>query len=249
MATDGIKLDKNIPIPLYYQLKQMIIHMITSNQLKEGDSIQTEAEFSSELGISRPTIRQALSELVNEGYLYRLKGKGTFVSKPKIDERFLQKLDSFNNEMRQKGLTPTTKVIDFKVISGNARVNKILNIPNEEELIYLCRLRFADEEPIVFLETYLHHKNYPDLIKEDFAHDSLYRVLEEKYDKKILRASRVIETVNASKEDAKLMNINKNDALFLVKTIAFDQSGIPSEYSEARYRGDRNQFSIELIRG
>lgn len=79
----NFKLDKNIPIPLYYQLKQQIIREITNNRLKPGDSIPTEEEFSRALNISRPTIRQALGELVNEGYIYRLKGKGTFVSPPK----------------------------------------------------------------------------------------------------------------------------------------------------------------------
>jgi GntR family transcriptional regulator len=242
------KLNKNIPVPLYYQLKQILVNEITSNRLAVGDSIPTEAELSSEFNISRPTIRQALSELVSDGYLYRLKGKGTFVSKPKIDERFFQKLGSFNDEMVQKGLKPSTKVLALKVIPGIGRINSIFRIPLDGELIYLYRLRFADDEPIVLLETYLPYKNHAEIIKVDFTSNLLYRVLEEKYGEKIVKASRKIEAVNVNNEDSKILGIKKNDAILLVKTTAFDQNGIPTEYSEARYRGDRNEFSIELIR-
>jgi len=248
MEHHSYKINKDIPVPLYYQLKQVILNDIKQNVLKVGSSIPTEAEFCNMLNITRPTVRQALSELVNEGYLYRLKGKGTFVSKPKIDARFFQKLDSFNNEMTQKGLKPSTQVIDFKVIPGIKKINSIFDMPEEEELIYLYRLRFADEEPIVFLETYLPYSQYHEMMDEDFSSTSLYSAIEEKYDRKIARATRKIESVNASKENAQLLNIKKNDAIFFVKTTAYDQNDIVVEYSEARYRGDRNQFSIDLAR-
>ncbi|NLX70494.1 MAG: GntR family transcriptional regulator [Clostridiales bacterium] len=244
----NFKLDKNIPIPLYYQLKQQIIREITNNRLKPGDSIPTEEEFSRALNISRPTIRQALGELVNEGYIYRLKGKGTFVSPPKIDELFFQKLESFNDEMIKKGLKPSTRVLDLNVIPGIARINEMLNIPLEEKLVYLFRLRFANDEPIVYVETYLPYKDCPGIIEEDFTRGSLYRILEEKYNKRIVRATRKIEAVNASKEDAKLLGIKNNDAILFVRTVAYDWYGTPTEYSEARYRGDRNQFSVDLVR-
>ncbi len=243
------KLDKNIPVPLYYQLKKLLIDEITNNRLKLGDSIPTEAEFSEYLGISRPTIRQALSELVSEGYLQRLKGKGTFVSKPKIDERFFQHLQSFNNEMQQKGLNPSTQVLDLKVIKGIAGICEKLNIDVEDELVYLRRVRYADEEPVVYLETYLPYKYCKGIVEEDFVHNSLYSLMEEKYNIKIFKVVRKIEAVNADEQVAKLLHIKKNQALCLVKTTAYTEENIPSEYSIARYRGDRNQFSVELYRG
>lgn len=245
---EEFKLDKNIPVPLYYQLKQHIINEIQNKHLRIGDCIPTEAEFSSMLNISRPTIRQALSELVTEGYLHRLKGKGTFVSRPKIDERFFQQLQSFNHEMLQKGLKPSTKVLDLKVVGGIGGINEELDIKPDEDLIYLGRLRFADDEPIVFLETYLPYKFCQGLVNEDFVNNSLYTILEDKYNKKVVRVSRKIEAVNASNTDSKMLNIKKNQAVCLVKTIAFSDDNVPVEYSIARYRGDRNQFSVELFR-
>ena len=244
----NIELDKNIPVPLYYQLKQCIIGEIQNGNLKVGDSIPTEAEFSEKLGISRPTIRQALSELVAEGYLHRMKGKGTFISKPKIDERFFQQLQSFNQEMLNKGLNPSTEVLDFKIIAGIAAINQRLKIGASEELIYLRRLRYADGEPVVYLETYLPCKYFGRILNEDLVNHSLYHVLEEKFNKKVVRVIRQIEATNAGNEEARLLKMKKNQAVCLVKTVAYTQDDIPVEYSVARYRGDRNQFSVELIR-
>lgn len=86
------ELNKDIPVPLYYQLKQIILSKLMAGELKIDECLPTEIEFVHTLGISRSTVRQAFNDLVNEGYLYREKGKGTFISKPKIDEGFLQKL-------------------------------------------------------------------------------------------------------------------------------------------------------------
>lgn len=242
------ELNKDIPVPLYYQLKQIILAKLMAGELKVDECLPTEIDFVHTLGISRSTVRQAFNDLVNEGYLYREKGKGTFISKPKIDEGFLQKLDSFNREMVQKGLKPSTKIMDAKVIPGIANVNRSLNIPENEELFYLCRLRYANEEPVVYLETYLPYEEHKELLHEDFATQSLYAVLEEKYNKRIVRAVRKIEAVNANAQEAKLLNIKANAAVCLVKTTAYLSDNTPIEYSVARYRGDRNQFTVELSR-
>jgi len=242
------EIEKNVPVPLYYQLKQLILKEINEGNPKVGDSLPTESEISKVLKISRPTIRQALNELVTEGYIYRQKGKGTFVSKPKIDEAFFQKLESFNEEMIKKGLKPSTKVMSFKVIKGIASVNNKLRVSEEEKLIYLARLRFANDEPIVYVETYIPYSYCPLLIHEDLSVNSLYSLLEEKFGKKVVRASRKIEAVNSNSMEAKLLNMKKGQAICLVKTLAYTDDELPIEYSVARSRGDSNEFSIELIR-
>jgi GntR family transcriptional regulator len=245
---DDYKLNKDIPIPLYYQLKQIITDKINTGIFKIDECIPTEMDFNNCLGISRSTIRQALNELVSEGYLHREKGRGTFVSRPKIEEGFFQKLDSFNRDMLQKGLKPSTEVLELRVIAGIANINRNLKLHPDERLVHLCRLRYANGEPIVYLETYLPYKNHEELLKEDFTGKSLYSVLEEKYNKRIERAARKIEAVNANAHEVKLLNTNKNAAICLVKTTAFLSDGTPVEYSVAHYRGDRNQFTVELIR-
>jgi GntR family transcriptional regulator len=242
------KIDKDTPVPLYYQIKQLILTAIHEGQFKGGDMIPTELEFCEQCGVSRPTIRQALSELVAEGYLYRLKGKGTFIAMPKIDARFLNKLQSFNQEMQQKGLHPSTKVLSIESINGRNPINEKLNIAPTQKLIYLERVRYADGEPIVYLETYLPLNPFKDLLQEDFIHNSLYSLLMDHYNINVIRVLREIEAVNATQREASLLNISKSKALCLVKTVAYTDRSMPVEFSVARYRGDRNKFSVELQR-
>ncbi|MDL2323655.1 GntR family transcriptional regulator [Ruminococcaceae bacterium OttesenSCG-928-A16] len=241
-------IDKAVPVPLYYQIKQSILAAIQEGQLKGGDMLPTELDFCVNCGISRPTIRQALSELVTEGYLYRLKGKGTFVAQPKIDARFLNKLQSFNQEMTQKGLVPSTQVLSVQTIEGKSSINKLLNIPAGEKLLYLERVRYTDGEPIVYLETYLPNTLLGGLAQEDFTHKSLYSLLEEKYNLRVEKVQREIEAVNATTHVAGLLEISKGKAICLVTTVAYAGDMMPVEYSVARYRGDRNKFSVELYR-
>lgn len=239
---------KQTPVPLYFQLKAQILKQIKNGALQVGDLIPSETEFCEVLGISRPTVRQALSELVAEGYLTRQKGRGTFVTKPKIDGRFFQKLESFNREMLQKGLTPSTKVLELEARPATPQVCQKLNIPEGGKTIYLRRLRFADGEPLVLLETFVPYEPFAGLLQEDLERDSLYSLLEERYGACVTRVSREMEAVNATAAEARLLEIIRNQAICLVHTVAYTREGTPVEYSVARYRGDRNRFTIELYR-
>lgn len=240
--------NKEIPVPLYYQLKEQLLRRIENGTLRVGDLIPSEAEFCETLNISRPTVRQALNELVTEGHLNRQKGRGTFVTRPKVDGRFFQKLESFDKEMMQKGLTPSTQVLQFEVQQGSELVCRKLGLPTGSKVLYLQRLRFTDGEPLVFLDTYLPYSSFPRLLEEDFARYSLYAVLESQYGACVTRVSREMEAVNATVAEAKMLRIAKNQAVCMVGTVAYTREGVPVEYSVARYRGDRNRFSVELYR-
>lgn len=244
-----IKLDKSVPIPLYYQLKRQVLSMIEESVLQEGDMLPTENELCSLLDISRPTIRQAFSELVAEGYLSRYKGKGTFVSKPKVEERFFSKIESFNTEMIAKGMTPHTRVLLHEKLSGLHDANERLKIPFDAPLIHLSRLRSADNIPLVYVDTFLPYNQYSELINVDFSIVSLYDSLEKLCNVHVSRVIREIESVNARRKEAELLEIAQNKAISLVKTIGYsDNSPLPVEYSIARYRGDLNKFAVEIFR-
>ena len=241
-------IDKQAPIPLYYQLKQQILRHISEGTLQFGDLLPSEAEICEKLKISRPTVRQAMGDLTAEGYLTRQKGKGTFVARPKIQGGFFQKLQSFEEEMRQRGLVPSTRVLRLALIDGDSRSCDALGIPEGDRVILLERLRFANGEPIVWVETYLPYQRFPRLLAVDFERQSLYRELEHTYLVPVERVVREIEAVNATAREAELLEIQKNAALCFVKTIAYDYDGVPVEYSRAHYSGDRNRFSVELRR-
>ena len=245
----GIKLDKNTPVPLYYQLKSLVLAMITDSSLKEGDMLPPENELCELLDVSRPTIRQAFGELVSEGYLNRHKGRGTFVSKPKVDVRFLSKLETFNDEMLAKGMKPSTKLLKLEKIDGPTEANKRLLIPPDAPLVRVSRVRFADSVPLVYVETFLEYGKYGKLLEVDLAVNSLYESLERLCGVRVNRANREIESVNARKMEAELLQIARNKAVSLVKTVAYsDDFPDPVEFSIARYRGDFNKFSLVTYR-
>ena len=150
--------------------------------------------------------------------------------------------------MQQKGLIPSTEVLGLQRVFDCPEASEKLNLPLSAPLIHLKRLRKADNEPIVVLDTYLPYQLFEGLMGEDFIHNSLYPVLERRYNTVVERVHRQIEAVNATEKDAELLHIAVGAAVCLVKTTAFTIAGRPVEYSIARYRGDRNQFSIELYR-
>ena len=244
-----ISLDKNVPIPLYYQLKSQMLSLIEKGIVTEGDMIPPENEFCDMLSISRPTVRQAFNELVSEGYIHRFKGRGTFVAKRKVAAHFLSDLDTFNNEMLAKGLTPRTELLALKIRSDYPKANEHLNISPYSPLIYLNRRRFANNVPIVLVETYLSYEAYPKLLNVDLANKSFYESMEELYGVRIAHVKREIEAVNALKKEAELLEIATNKAVTLVKTFGYTD-GLPNpvEYSVAKYSGEMNKFHVELRR-
>lgn len=243
-----ISLDKTIPIPLYYQLKQQMLVMIEQGMLNENDMLPPENELCNSLDVSRPTIRQAFKELVDEGHLKRYKGRGTFVSKPKIEAHFLCKLESFNDEIRAKNMTPRTEVIALEKIDGPHEAEKHLKLPSGSSLIYLSRIRLADGVPLVYVETYIPYDAFSSLMDVDFNEKSLYSTLEDLYGVRIRHVRREIEAVNARRKEAALLDIAFNKAISLVKTIGSIDSERSIEYSVARYRGDMNIFNVEIYR-
>ena len=246
---DTISLDKNIPIPLYYQLKKQILSLIENSTFKEGELLPPENDLCRMLNVSRPTIRQAFSELVNEGYLNRYKGKGTFVSKPKVSDRFFSKLGTFHEEMVEKGYNPKTVVLQLVKIKGPHEANERLSIPLDAPLIYLSRLRSVDTVPLVYVETFLPYDDYKNLLDVDFTVDSLYDTLEKLYNRRVNRVRREFFAVNAHKKEAELLQAKRNSALILVKTVAYSSNVTnPVEFSIARYNGDLNKFNVELSR-
>ena len=246
---DSISLDKNIPIPLYYQLKKQILFLIDSSIIKEGEMLPPENELCRMLNVSRPTIRQAFAELVNEGYLNRYKGKGTFVSTPKVNDRFFSKLETFHDEMVEKGYNPNTLVIKLDKIKGPLEANERLSISLDAPLIYLSRVRSVDAVPLVYVETFLPYDEYKELMKVDFRVSSLYDSLEKMYNKRVNRVRREFVAVSAQKKEAELLQTTRNKALLLVKTVAYSGDALnPVEFSIARYRGDLNKFNVEVSR-
>ena len=155
MSFKNKEIDRDTPIPMYFQLKNIILDEIKNGRLKPGDLLPTELELGESFNLSRTTVRQAVIELVGEGYLYRIKGKGTFVAKPKLVQDFMRTIESYSEQMKRLKLTPGTKILKNEIVRANEDVAGALGIKEGDEVVLLRRLRFANDEPIVVLDTYL----------------------------------------------------------------------------------------------
>ncbi|MEN3185626.1 MAG: GntR family transcriptional regulator, partial [Atribacterota bacterium] len=168
-------------VPLYQQLKNILKGQILSGVFKPGDSIPPEAELCRTYGVSRITVRQAVKSLVEEGFLYRKQGKGTFVTSPKLRRR-LPKLYSFSEDIMELGLKPSSKLLEQAIIEADEELVELLRLPPSDHRVNkLVRVRMANDEPILIERTLIPVYLCPDLLKEDLEKGSLYTILREKY--------------------------------------------------------------------
>ncbi|WP_105614227.1 GntR family transcriptional regulator [Vallitalea okinawensis] len=239
-------IDKNTPIPLYYQLKQIILDDIKNGHLTPGDMIPAELELTKMFNLSRTTVRQAIIELVNEGHLYRIKGKGTFIAKPKIEQDFMTKIESFKEQMFRKGYTPSTKVLEKRILNATGDIAKNLVISEGDLTLKLKRLRYADSDPIVIVDTYLSANYCNHVYDYNLADVSLYDILSMKSETKIVRIQRTVEASVAGKYESDLLCIPEGFPIQIFHSIGYNTNNIPMEYSIAKYRGDMSKFKVTI---
>jgi len=242
-------IQKDSPLPLYFQLKELWRKEIESGHWQPGQRRPPEAELCQAFDISRSVVRQALRELEYQGLLYREQGKGTFVAQPKISESLMQDLSGFYEDMVAKGLTPVTRVLRQEVQPADKKIANYLQIEPGDKVIVIERLRSVDSEPINLVTTYLPYDICPDLIDEDLTTQSLYALLEKKHGLELSHGRRTIEAVAANQYEAQLLGVEEGAPLVLLDSVSYLRDGRPIEYFHAVHRGDRSRFEVEVVRG
>lgn len=241
-------LDRTVPIPLYYQLKNIITSEINAGSYQPGEAIPTEEELISHFNISRTTVRQAITELVQEGRLYRVKSKGTFVAENKINTDFISRLEPFNEQVSRLGKEPSTKVLDFRQGAAPANVAEALGLQPNDPIIFLQRLRYADDMPIVLVKTYLPMSLSGILKNCDFTKESLYHVMGNHGPAyKVHHIRRIVEAIQAPESIAQLLECQIDVPLLFFTSTGYTAENVPVEYSRAYYRGDCNKFEITIM--
>ncbi|WEV39745.1 GntR family transcriptional regulator [Lactobacillus sp. ESL0681] len=232
-------------LPKYKIIADDLLQKIQTGIYPLGTIIPAETELAQKYQVSRPTVRQAISNLVNQGYLERRRKRGTLVKKTKIEQEFTHLIESYSSEMSAKGMYPKTNLLYFKAEAAKAEVANSLHIKEAEPVFKLVRLRYANDQPTVLVTTYIPQKRVPELIKYDFAKDSLYKVLE-KYDLKVTHVIRKLEVLEADETIASLLNVAQGKPIFNFHTQGMTIDEQPIEYSIAKYRGDINSFVIDV---
>lgn len=237
-------IDKNSRLPLYFQLMDLIIDRIKIGELKPQDRLQSERELCETYNVSRATVRQALNELIKDGYVYTEHGKGTYVSEQRIKQELL-KFYSFSEEMRKINKVPTSNVLDFEVVNPDINVARTMGIKENDEVYKVLRLRLADDEPMMVETTYLPCSVFQNLTKDMLTEKSMYEVLTKKYGVKFTRAEECFMAAALNPFEAKLLGVKEKQPSMTIERLTYENTRVV-EYTKSIARGDRFKFVVKL---
>jgi GntR family transcriptional regulator len=241
-------INRDSSYPLYKQIENFIRNKIETKEWQVGQNVPPEQELAKKFGVSINTVKSAVKILINEGYLSRKKGKGTYISQPKIQEALVQKLVGFYEDMTEKGYSLYSKVLTLLPVHASTDIAEKLEMGKRELVINLERIRYINNEPICLVSSYYPYELCSGLLNEDLSNQSVYGLLETKYGLYVVRARRNLEAIVATKEDAKLLGIRQGDPIQLLESIAYLDTGRPVEYYIAKHRGDRSKFGVVITR-
>lgn len=240
------KIEHDSFIPLYHQLKEILKEKIESGDWTSGDKIPSEYELCGQYDVSRNTVKKALDDLVQDGMLRRIQGKGTFVSKPKF-EQSLSGFYSFSRVMREKGMNPKDLVISIKDKLAKPSVARQLQIKEDDPVIELRRLRCANEEPIILETSYMPKTVVPALSQAKLETSSLYDYLEQELGIVVTSAKEIFEPVLVRDYESDYLEVEEGFPALLLDRIAYNSGEKPVEFCRSIVRGDRCRFYTELI--
>jgi GntR family transcriptional regulator len=237
-------------IPKYYQVKKAIVEKINNEEFKIGEMIPSERELIAMFDVSRITVRKAVEELVQEGYLVKVQGKGTFV-KDDSEGQSLFSITSCTQDIIRLGMVPTRKVLSAELIPADKARIRNLNLFPGDKVFRLQRIYYADGEPINYTTTYLPGKFFRNIEKNDFSTVSLYETIEKIYGVEIVRAKRTIEAVLAHDEIPRYLQVDDGIPLLLFRCTTWgivNGRVLPIETFKCFYRSDRFRFYINQVK-
>lgn len=241
-------LDKNSPIPLYYQLAELIRERVRSGALRPGDQLPSERELGEQAGISRMTARQALASLLREGVLVVRHGVGTFVAEPKLTYDALNLL-GFTEETVRHGGVVGSRVLEQAVVLPPPAVATALELAPGEQVVRVVRLRSSGETPLLLETSCIPAALCPGLEREDLEAQSLYALLELRYGLRLGRARQTLEATVANEYERGLFGVRPGTPMLLLEgVVSLAASARPVQFFTAVYRGDRLRFELESHR-
>jgi GntR family transcriptional regulator len=215
-------------------------------QLDVGEAIPSERQLTSDLGVSRLTVRAALDELVREGYLVRRHGAGTFVSEPKIAQELT--MTSFTDDMRRRGMRPGSRTLELRVSPAGARLGRLLHVSPSEPVVVVKRLRLADGETMAIETLHVPETLVPGLDGRDLEQSSFYELLRERYGVVVAGGTQTIEPTVTNEEESAALGVPLHSPAFLFERVSRAEDGSIIEFVESTYRGDRYKLVTELSR-
>ncbi|HYT09528.1 MAG TPA: GntR family transcriptional regulator [Mycobacteriales bacterium] len=241
MADLTVDLDRSSPVPLYFQVSRQIEAAIESGELAPGDRLENEISLADRWGLSRPTMRRAIEELVGKGLLVRRRGIGTQVVHGRVKRRM--ELSSLFDDLSRSGQTPSTQVLTRELVPAPGHVAERLGVQAGIEVLHLERLRLARDEPLAVMRNWL---------PVDLAEALADKALESRGLYELIRATGVhlriatqrIGARGASAAEARLLRLRKGSPLLTMERTTYDGSGRAVELGSHAYRAET--YSIEM---
>ncbi|MBX5447421.1 MAG: GntR family transcriptional regulator [Acidothermus cellulolyticus] len=243
MTDLSLTLDRSSPVPLYYQIAQQIEQAIERGELAPGTKLDNEIELADRLGLSRPTMRRAIQELVRKGLLVRKRGVGTQVVHGKVKRPV--ELTSLYDDLLKSNQKPRTDVLTLETIPAADEVAVHLGIEPRSQVIYVERVRYARDEPLAIMHNWL-PAHLVSLERSDLERAGLYDRLR-KAGIRICVASQRIGAKAATSEEARLLRTRRGAPLLTMARVAYDDTGRAVEYGSHVYRSDSYTFEITLV--
>lgn len=236
-----IRIDRGTPVPLYHQLAEQLTAAITDGSLAVGDLLENEVGMAERLGLSRPTVRRAIQELVAQGLLLRRRGLGTTVAGRQIHRR--AELTSLYDDLERSGESPPlTSVLVHEPATDEAAA-QALGLAADTTLLRLVRLRTAGERPLAVMRNWL-PPAYADVTVEELERTGLYAVLRQRGARPVVAHQR-IGARPPSVPERRLLGLRPSQPVLTMTRAAFDATGAPVEYGDHCYRAEG--YAIEVM--
>ena len=235
------------PVPLYTQLKENLRERILDGSYPAHAQLPAESELSAIFGVSRITVRQALNDLQKEGVIFKIPGKGTFVSKPKAIQQLAQ-LEGFGVAMRRMGYEIHNQVTSHKIVAAPPQVAQQLQLAPGAEVGEIKRVRHLDREPVSLEVTYLAPDIAERLRREDLASRDIFLILENDYGIALGHADLQIGALLADDTLAHALRVEPGSALLRIERLTHRADGRPLDFEYLYFRGDAFQYRLQIAR-
>ncbi|HEX6544923.1 MAG TPA: GntR family transcriptional regulator [Bryobacteraceae bacterium] len=244
-SSETASLDRSSPVPLYHQFRLLLQQQIENGAWRPQQRLPTEDDFAARYRISKVTVREALKQLADEGYLRREQGRGTFVSQSRV-EQGPRILTSFSQEMNLRSMQAASRVLRQRVILAGTVLAAKLRVALGAPVFSLKRLRLADGEPMGIQTAFVPMLMAPGIEKEDFSKNSLYTLLASRYGLRPVRAQEEHFAIKLKAEQAKLLRVEAGAAALAAERLAYKDDGRPLELTTSVMRGDRYKIVLNL---
>lgn len=242
-------INKYSSVPLYSQLKQLILEKIESGEFKPDTRIPSEQEFCEKYDISRPTVRQAVNELTSNGTLYRLKGKGTFVARPKtqID---IMKYTGFSDSILECEVPGDKEIVSLEKVTerSNVQLPDIFSVVSGSEFAEIAYLTRMQNQVLGYNKSYIPINLFPEIIEDIREKKPSYDILKGKYPLLPSRTKSSLEVMYTDNEEAAYLNLQIGQPLIKVDTTIYSKNGQVVEYVVCKYRADKCRLQFENSR-